>query len=81
MMMKSDKEPALVSALRSKGDTYKESMDMSPEDEEAGEDPKEEAGESDLQEMLEEVQEAKGADKDAAIDAMISKLEAMKGSK
>lgn len=79
-MMKNDKEPALVSALRAKGDTYKEGMDMSSEDEEMGEESEKETGESRLSDMLKALQVAKGEEKNAAIDAMISKLEAMKGS-
>lgn len=68
------KEPALVSALRMKGADYSKDIPEEEEEMEEAEAPET----TDLETMAESINNLKGAEKNAAIDTMVKKLQSLK---
>lgn len=73
MTKETPKESGLIAALRSKGESYKEDMDM---EDEATEN---ESADDEISELLGECKTPE--EKSAKIDSMISKLQALKSKK
>lgn len=73
MTKEPSKESGLIAALRSKGETYKEDMDMEDEKSEG------ESSDDEVSELLGECKTPE--EKTAKIDSLISKLQAMKSKK